>query len=81
MKIKNPQANAPVERMHQVILNMLLTKDIYNKLFDYIDPWGETRGYIAWAIRSSYHPTIGSTPDKYLFGRDMIFNLTSVVYW
>ena len=31
-KIKNPQANAPVEWVHQVILNMLVTKDLGNKL-------------------------------------------------
>ena len=34
--IKNPQANAPVERVHQVILNTLVTKDIDNKIFNHI---------------------------------------------
>ena len=34
--VKNPQANAPVEQVHQVILNMLVNKDLYNKAFDYI---------------------------------------------
>ena len=34
--IKNTQANAPVERVHQVILNMVDTKDLYNKIFDLI---------------------------------------------
>ena len=47
--VKNPQANAPVERVHQVILNTLVTKDIDNKVFDHIYPWGETLAYIAWA--------------------------------
>ena len=45
--VNNPQANTPVERVHQVILNMLVTRDLDNKLFDYIDPWGETLVYIA----------------------------------
>ena len=27
-RIKNPQANAPVDRVHQIILNMLVTKDL-----------------------------------------------------
>ena len=40
--IKNPQPNASVERVHQVIINMLVTKDLANKVFDYIGPWGET---------------------------------------
>ena len=36
--VKNPQSNAPVEQVHQVILNMLDTKDLDNKVFEYIDP-------------------------------------------
>ena len=35
---KNLQANAPVERVHQVILNMLVAKEIDKKVFNYIDP-------------------------------------------
>ena len=37
MNIINPQSNAPVEQVHQVILNMLATKYLANKFFDYID--------------------------------------------
>ena len=44
--VKNPQANAPEERVHQVILNILVTKDLDNKVFDYIDTLGETLAYI-----------------------------------
>ena len=47
--VKNPQANTPFERVHQVISSMLVTKDIYNKVFDYIDPWVETLASISWA--------------------------------
>ena len=46
MKINNPQANALVEQVHQLIYNMLVTKDIDNKVFNYIYPWGETLYYI-----------------------------------
>ena len=62
-------------------INMLLTKDISNKFFDYIYPWGETLAYIAWKIRASYCHTIQATPGKYLFFRDMIFNLASFIDW
>ena len=79
MSVKKPQANAPVERLHQVILKMLVTKDIDNKVFDYLDPWSETLVYIAWEIRESYHRTIMNTPVQSIFGRYMLFNLTSVV--
>ena len=62
--VKSHQANAPVERVHQVILNMLVTKDLDNKVFDYIYPWGETLASIAWTIRDSYHRIIMATPGQ-----------------
>ena len=79
--VKNPQDNAPVERVHQVILNMLVTKDLDKKVYDYIYPWGKTLEYIAWEIRSSDHRTILATPGQYVFGRYMLFNIASVVDW
>ena len=45
--VKKPQSNNLVELLHQVILNMLVTKYIDKKGFDYIDPWGETLACIA----------------------------------
>ena len=77
--VNNPQSNAPVERVHQVILNMLVTKYLDNKVFGYIYPWGETLASIAWAIRVSYLCNILSTPGQAVFGRDMLFNLASVI--
>ena len=67
--------------MHQVILNMLVIKDLDNKVFNYIDPWGENLASIAWSIRASYHRTIQYTPGKSVFGRYIILNLASVVDW
>ena len=65
--IKIPQANAPVEPVHQVILNMPITKDISNKVFDYIYPWSETLAYIEWSIRNYYHCTIQATSGQAIF--------------
>ena len=79
--VKNPQDNAPVERVHTVILNILATKYLDNKLFYYMDPSGETLAYIIWAIRASYHRTIMVTSGQAFFGRDMLFNIASVIYW
>ena len=79
--VKNPQANDPVDRVHQVILNMLVTNDIDNKVFDYIEPLGENLAYIAWVIRDSYHLTIMATQGQAVFDRDILFNLASVVDW
>ena len=79
--IKNPQSNAPVERVHQVLHNMIVTKDLDGRTFDYIDPWGEILSSIAWAVRASHHSTFNKTPGQLVFGRDMIFNLSTVVDW
>ena len=65
LKIKNPQTNAPVEWVHQVILNMLVTKEIPNKVFDYIYPWGENIESIAWEIQASYHRPIQAIDGNY----------------
>ena len=67
--------------MHKVILNMFVTKDLDNRVFDYIYPCGETLAAISWAIRACYHHTIMATPFRAVFGRDMIFNHPSVVDW
>ena len=75
------QDNALVEWLRQVILNMLATKDLANKVFDYIYPWDETLAYIAWAIRASCHRIIQATQGQAVFGRDMILNLVLVVDW
>ena len=45
--VKNPQDKTPVEQVKQVILNMIVTKDIDNKVFGYIYPWGKNLVYIA----------------------------------
>ena len=60
---------------------MLVTKNIDNKVFGYIDPWGETLAYIASSIRFSYHRTIMATSGQAVFFRDMLFNFASVVDW
>ena len=79
--VKNPQDNAPVERVHKVILNMLVTKDLGKNILDYIDQWGDDPEYGACEIRDSYHCTIMATPGQDVFGKYMLFNLVSVVDW
>ena len=81
MTIKNPQSNVLVEQVHHIILNMLVTKDLANKVFDYIYQQGEILASIPWEIRAYYHHTIQATPGQVVFDRDVIFNLASVVDW
>ena len=58
--------------VHQVILNILVTKYVANKVFDYIYPWSETLEFISWTIRVSNHCTIQSTPGLSVFGSDIV---------
>ena len=79
--IKKPQAISLVERVHQVILNISVIKNLDKKVFDYIYPRGENLASISWSIRTSYHHTIQATQSQSVFGREMIFNPTSVLDW
>ena len=56
-------------------------KDLDNKFFDHIDKWCETLTSMVWAIWASYHRTIMDTPGQAIFGKDIIFNLASVIDW
>ena len=79
--IKNPQANAAVERVHQVLGNMLRTQDLKDRVLDYVNPWGNILSSIAWAVRSSYHSVLEATPAQLVFGRDMVVNLQFAADW
>ena len=79
--VKNPQANAVLERVHQVIGDMLRTHDLENYEFDHEDSWTDILASVAWAIRSSVHSTKEATPGQLVFGRDMIFHDTFRANW
>ena len=76
--IKNPQANAILERIHQVVGSMLKTKDLVNVVFDVVDPWSDIIASIAFAVRCSHHSTLNATPGQLVFGRDMLLDIAYV---
>ena len=79
--IKNPQSNSPVERVHQVLRHMFLTKNLKEQIFDNIDPFGSILASVAWAVRASYNSATEATPAQLVFGRDMMFNIAALVNW
>ena len=79
--IKNPQANAILERVHQVLGDMLHTKNLQSYDFDDIDPWGELLASVAWAIRSTHHTTLQASPAQLVFSRDMMLNIKFIADW
>ena len=64
--------------MHQVIYNIIATKDLNNKVFSYISQWGETITSISWEIRLKSDLNLRATPVQDICGRYMIFNLASI---
>ena len=79
--IKNPQANSPVERIHQVLRHMFLTKNLREQVLDSLDPFGSILSSVAWAVRASHNSATNATPAQLVFGRDMLFNITTLADW
>jgi len=79
--VRNPQANAIVERIHQVIANMVRTFELETTYLDGDSPWKGFLSATAFAIQSTHHMTLRKTPGQLVFGRDMIFNIQHVANW
>ena len=79
--VRNPQANAIVERIHQVIGNIIRTFDLENIYLDKKDPFKGVLAAAAFAVRSTYHTTLKKMPGQLVFGHDMIFNIQHVANW
>ena len=79
--VANPQANAIIERIHQVIANMLCTSnpitDSESTKFRIQQQLHATQ----WAINSTYHTTLKASPAQLVFGRDMIMSTTYLANW
>ena len=78
---RNPQANAIVERVHQVIGNIVRTFELQDNYLDEDDPWKGILSATAFAIRATYHTTLQKSPGQLIFGRDMIFNVEHTANW
>ena len=71
--VRNLQENAIVERIHQVIGNMVRTFRLETTLEN--DPWKGILSATAFAVRSMFHTTLKKSPGQLVFGRDMILNI------
>ena len=78
---RNPQANAILERVHQTIMAMLRTAEL-----DMTDTVSESDiadflTNAAWAVRSTYHTVLKTSPGAAIFGRDMLFDVPFLADW
>jgi hypothetical protein len=79
--VKNPQVNAILERVHQVIMMMLHTAEI--DMANSVAP-SDIAMFLtntAWAIYSTYHTVLKPSPGAAIFGRDMLFDIPYIADW
>ena len=79
---RNPQSNAIIERIHQVVGDMIQTRDVSGRRD--INPdfgWSGILSAIRHAVRSLVHTTTRATPTQLVFGRDALLNISFIADW
>ncbi len=79
--IKNPQANAILEHVHQVLVQMLCTAELNMAESVILDDADIFLDIAAWAICSTYHTDIKASPGTAIFGCNMLFDIPFVANW
>ena len=78
---RNPQANSIVERVHQVIHNMIRTIGIRDARDLGHYGWLGVLSAVRQAMRSVVHTTTRATPTQLVFGRDALLNVSFEADW
>ncbi len=78
--IKNPQANAFIERTHQVIANALRTMELEKRSID-DSSFAAICANVVFGMRATYHTELQATPAQIVFGRDMVINASYLADW
>ncbi len=73
--VKNPQANAILERVHQVITTMLHTTELDMADTVVTSDIDVFLTNASWAICSTYHTVLKASPGAAIFGWDMLFDI------
>jgi hypothetical protein len=60
----NPQGNSIIERIHQVMGNMLRAFELEERELDPDDPWNKFLQDCAFGIRSTFHTTVQASPGQ-----------------
>ncbi len=79
--IKNPQANAILERLHQVLGQMLCTSKL--DMAKIITP-ADVDVFLnnaAWAICSTNHTILKASPGAAIFRHDMLVDIPFITDW
>ncbi len=79
--IMNPQANANLEHLHQVLAQMLHTSELDMAKTITPDDVNVFLDNAAWAICSTYHAVLKAFPGAAIFGHDMLFDIPFIADW
>jgi hypothetical protein len=79
----NPQSNAILERIYQVIADGLLTFDLEGTPIDEDkdDLFEEYLSAVSYTLRSSYHQAHGHSPAQLICSRDMFLPISVDIDW
>jgi hypothetical protein len=72
--VKNPQANAILERVHPVIMAMIRTAELEMAPSVDASDIDTFLTNVAWAICSTYHTVLKACPGMAIFDRDMLLS-------
>jgi hypothetical protein len=73
--IKNSQANAILEHIHDVLGNMLHTSELNMAEMVKASDIHIFLSDAAWAVCSTYHTVLKASPGAPIFGQDMLFDI------
>ncbi len=79
--VRNPQANAILERVHQTIGNIIQTFEVHDSDLTIDNPWDGILSATMFALRATYHTTLQATPMQLIFGRDAMLNIKFQADW
>jgi hypothetical protein len=79
--VKNPQANAILERIHGVLENMLRTSKLDMAELVKVSDINVFLSDAAWAVCSTYLTVLKASPVAAIFGRDMLFDIPFIADW
>jgi transposase InsO family protein len=71
----NPQVNSVIERIHQVMGNMLRASELEDRELDPDNPWNEFIQACAFATWSTFHTTLQASPGQLVFRTDKIHDI------
>ena len=81
ISVRNPQANAIMERVHQTIGDIICTFNIHQMDLDNENPWEGILSSSMFAIWYTVHTTKQHIPSQLIFGRVVIPTINQEANW